>query len=91
MREDGIEPAVRKARSRTRLTSRRLEYPQKVAFQKWGNNLALRVPKAFSVEIGTSDGKAAEMTVSNGKLAIEIGAAYSGASAAIGSTSWLPL
>ncbi len=44
----------------------------KVAFQKWGNSLALRVPKAFADEIGASDGKAAEMSVSNGKLVIEI-------------------
>ncbi len=44
----------------------------KVAFQKWGNSLALRVPKAFADEIGASDGKAADMTVSNGKLVIEI-------------------
>ena len=43
----------------------------KVAFQKWGNSLALRVPKAFADEIGASDGKAAEMTVSDGKLVIE--------------------
>ena len=44
----------------------------KVAFQKWGNSLALRVPKAFADEIGAGDGKAAEMTVSNGKLVIEM-------------------
>lgn len=44
----------------------------KVAFQKWGNSLAVRVPKAFAGEIGASDGKAAEMTVSDGKLVIEI-------------------
>lgn len=44
----------------------------KVAFQKWGNGLALRVPKALADEIGVSEGKAAEMTVSNGKLVIEI-------------------
>jgi antitoxin MazE len=44
----------------------------KVAFQKWGNSLALRVPKAFADELGASDGKAAEMTVSNGKLVVEI-------------------
>jgi antitoxin MazE len=37
-----------------------------------GNSLALRVPKAFADEIGASEGKAAEMTVSNGKLVIEI-------------------
>jgi len=44
----------------------------KVAFQKWGNSLALRVPKAFADEIGASDGKAAEMTVNDGKLIVEI-------------------
>lgn len=44
----------------------------KVAFQKWGNSLALRVPKAFADEIGASDGRAAEMTVSDGKLVITI-------------------
>ena len=31
----------------------------KVAFQKWGNSLALRVPKAFADEIG-ADGYAAD-------------------------------
>ncbi|MDA9424435.1 MULTISPECIES: AbrB/MazE/SpoVT family DNA-binding domain-containing protein [Bradyrhizobium] len=44
----------------------------KVAFQKWGNSLALRVPKAFADEIGARDGRAAEMTVADGKLVIEI-------------------
>ena len=44
----------------------------KVAFQKWGNSLALRVPKAFADEIGAREGKAAEMTVKEGKLVIEI-------------------
>jgi antitoxin MazE len=44
----------------------------KVAFQKWGNSLALRVPKALADEIGASNGKTAEMTVSDGKLVIEI-------------------
>ena len=42
-----------------------------VQIAKWGNSLALRVPKAFADEIGAGDGKAAEMTVSNGKLVIE--------------------
>ena len=44
----------------------------KVAFQKWGNSLALRVPKAVAQEIGASDGKAAEMSVRDGKLVIEV-------------------
>ena len=29
----------------------------KVAFRKWGNSLALRVPKVVAQEIGASDGK----------------------------------
>jgi antitoxin component of MazEF toxin-antitoxin module len=33
----------------------------KVAFQKWGNGLALRVPKAFADEIGASNGKVASL------------------------------
>ncbi len=44
----------------------------KVAFQKWGNSLALRVPKAFADEIGAREGKAAEMTVSDGKLVVAL-------------------
>lgn len=44
----------------------------KVAFQRWGNSFALRVPKKFVDKIGATDGKAAEMTVRNGKLVVEI-------------------
>lgn len=44
----------------------------KVTFQKWGNSLALRVPKAVADQIGARDGRAAEMTVTNGKLVIEV-------------------
>jgi antitoxin MazE len=44
----------------------------KVAFLKWGNSLALRVPKAFAHEIGASVGKAANMEVRDGKLVVEI-------------------
>ena len=44
----------------------------KVAFLKWGNSLALRVPKAFAQEIGASAGKAATMEVHDGKLVVEI-------------------
>jgi antitoxin component of MazEF toxin-antitoxin module len=44
----------------------------KVAFQKWGNSLALRVPKAMAQKIGASDGKAAEISVRDGKLVIEV-------------------
>ncbi len=40
----------------------------KVEFLKWGNSLALRVPKAFAQEIGASVGKAANMEARDGKL-----------------------
>ena len=44
----------------------------KIAFLKWGNSLALRIPKAFAQEIGASVGKAANMEVRDGKLVVEI-------------------
>jgi antitoxin MazE len=40
----------------------------KVSFLKWGNSLALRVPKVFAQELGASVGKAANMEVRDGKL-----------------------
>jgi antitoxin MazE len=44
----------------------------KVEFLKWGNSLALRVPKAFAQEIGARVGKPANMEVRDGKLVVEI-------------------
>jgi antitoxin MazE len=44
----------------------------KVEFLKWGNSLALRVPKAFAQEIGAGVGKAANMEVHDGKLVVEV-------------------
>ena len=44
--------------------------PMSVAFQKWGNGLALRGPQMFADESGASDGKPGEMTMSDGKLVI---------------------
>jgi antitoxin MazE len=44
----------------------------KVEFVKWGNSLALRVPKAFAQELGASVGKTANMEVRDGKLVIEV-------------------
>ncbi len=43
----------------------------KIAFQKWGNSLAVRVPKVVAQEIGARVGNAAEMSVQGGKLVIE--------------------
>jgi antitoxin MazE len=44
----------------------------KVEFLKWGNSLALRVPKAFAQELGANVGKAANMEVRDGKLIVEL-------------------
>jgi antitoxin MazE len=44
----------------------------KLEFLRWGNSLALRVPKAFAEEIGAVEGKRAEMTAENGVLVIRV-------------------
>jgi antitoxin MazE len=44
----------------------------KVEFLKWGNSLALRVPKAFAEEIGATEGRPAEMTAENGVLVVKV-------------------
>jgi antitoxin MazE len=44
----------------------------KTEFLKWGNSLALRIPKAFAQEIGATVGKAANMEVRDGKLVVGI-------------------
>ena len=45
----------------------------KTEFLKWGNSLALRVPKAFAEEVGAAVGKSADMTVQNGALIVKVG------------------
>ena len=44
----------------------------KVEFLKWGNSLALRVPKAFAQKIGAVAGTSAEMTAENNALVIKV-------------------
>jgi antitoxin MazE len=44
----------------------------KVEFLRWGNSLALRVPKVFAEEIGAVAGKRAEMTAENGVLVVKV-------------------
>jgi antitoxin MazE len=39
--------------------------------QKWGNSLALRIPKAFAEEVGLSEDSAVEIRLVEGKLVIE--------------------
>jgi antitoxin MazE len=41
-----------------------------VNFCKWGNSLAVRIPKALADSIKVSDGKRAEINVENGALVL---------------------
>lgn len=38
--------------------------------QKWGNSLALRIPKSFAIEIGLADNTPVEISLVEGKLVI---------------------
>jgi antitoxin MazE len=42
-----------------------------VEFRKWGNSLAVRIPKSFADAINASDGKRAELTIKNGTLVLQ--------------------
>ena len=42
-----------------------------VQFRKWGNSLAVRIPKSVAGAIGASDGKRVELTVRNGALVLQ--------------------
>lgn len=45
--------------------------------QKWGNSLALRIPKPFAAEMGLEKDGEVELTVEKGRLVIEPPAAPS--------------
>jgi len=38
--------------------------------QKWGNSLALRIPKIFATEAGLSNDGSVDISLSNGKLIV---------------------
>lgn len=38
--------------------------------QKWGNSLALRIPKSFATEVGLLNDSSVEVSLANGKLII---------------------
>ena len=40
----------------------------KVQVQKWGNSLALRIPKSFAVESNISQGSTVEISLENGRI-----------------------
>jgi antitoxin MazE len=42
----------------------------KTRIQKWGNSLALRIPKPYAEEANLSEDAAVEVTVRNGKLVV---------------------
>lgn len=39
--------------------------------QKWGNSLAVRIPKAFADEIGLVDGARVDLHIVDGRLVLE--------------------
>jgi len=43
----------------------------KTHVQKWGNSLALRIPKSFATEVGLSENCAVNLTVAQNKLVVE--------------------
>lgn len=42
----------------------------KVQIQKWGNSLALRIPKAFAVESNVTGGSTVDVSMENGKIIV---------------------
>ena len=49
----------------------------KARVQKWGNSLALRIPKAFALEVGLEKDREVELSVHRGRLVIAPPAAKS--------------
>jgi antitoxin MazE len=43
----------------------------RVRVQKWGNSLALRIPKPFAEEIGMDQGTPVDLSLVDGKLVVE--------------------
>ena len=43
----------------------------KLKVQKWGNSLALRIPKALAIEANVASGSTVEMSLTNGELKIK--------------------
>jgi antitoxin MazE len=43
----------------------------KASVQKWGNSLAVRIPKLFAEELGFADNSRAEMILENGTIILK--------------------
>lgn len=41
-----------------------------IRMRKWGNSLAIRIPKAFAAELGLKENSAAELSLVNGQLVL---------------------
>jgi len=42
----------------------------KTAIQRWGNSLALRIPRAYALEARISEGSEVELTLKSGELLV---------------------
>ena len=47
----------------------------KTKVQRWGNSLAVRIPKSFAEEVGLMDGSSVELRLVDGGLLVEPAAA----------------
>jgi antitoxin MazE len=47
-----------------------MEAGMKTRIQKWGNSLALRIPKSFAVEVGLENETDVDVALADGKLVI---------------------
>jgi antitoxin MazE len=47
------------------------EVPMKTRVQKWGNSLALRIPKSFAAEAGLREDTAVELSLREGAIVIQ--------------------
>ena len=41
-----------------------------IQIQKWGNSLALRIPKSFAIETNIEEGSVVNVSINDGKLVI---------------------
>ena len=39
--------------------------------QKWGNSLAIRIPKSFATEVGIDEGSAVDLLIDEGRLILD--------------------
>jgi antitoxin MazE len=47
------------------------EVTMKTRIQKWGNSLALRIPKSFAEEAGLHEDASVELSLAEGKLVVQ--------------------